>query len=66
MSRASCHLPASFMVLRKLILMEMSHILRACFTHYLVKAETQIMKKCTWGELPGHRLRWDPKSLEGV
>lgn len=40
MSRASCHLPASFVVLRKLILMEMSHILRACFTHYLVKAET--------------------------
>lgn len=66
MSRASCCLPASFMVLRKLILMEMSHILRAYFTHYLVKAETQIMKKCTWEELPGHGLRWDPKSLEGV
>lgn len=46
--------------------MEVSHILRACFSHYLVKAETQIMKKCTWGELPGYGLRWDPKSLELV
>lgn len=44
--------------------MEMSHNLRACFTHHIVKAETQISKKCAWGELLGHILRYDTKSLE--
>lgn len=31
-------------VLRKLVLIEMSHILRARFPHYIVKADTQIKK----------------------
>lgn len=43
--RACGRLPASFVVLRKLVLMEMSHILRACFAHYIAKAETKQKQK---------------------